>query len=401
MSEIIQYNKPSKLIFDKKSKRKIDPSTGQLIADVLITAEEVVEYAGFENEQFIEDGFKSTDIISVYRPWEEIKKGSETIQGKPGIWGHAETNVDNIKDLPHIGTVLSSTELDEKNHQLKDRISIHDKDAIENILNGNDGVSAGYTANYVRQNGVFKGTKYDYIQTDIEYNHLAVGVDPRCAVARVLDSKPSFLNVMEGDKPMSKKINVEDQSLTDIAKIVEDSDTIVTDSDTKVPSLNANKEISPELDPALIFDESEEEMTGDKNCNKDMSKDEKDVEKIKKTTEDSAIAKELSELRKEMNQLKKERKMIQDSQIQIMKNSELINLANNSLGMVLDSKCDINKIIDEKLSRDAILSSITFDSKEEKIGAFKAYCQLQSQNFITFDSVNDDSKDYMNNMEVA
>ena len=307
MSQIIQYNKPSKLIFDKKSKRKIDPSTGQLIADVLITAEEVVQYAGFENEQFIEDGFEATDIINVYRPWEEIKKGAETIQGKPGIWGHAETNVDNIKELPHIGTVLSSTYLDEKNHQLSDKISIHDKSAIEDILNGNDGVSAGYVANYVKQNGVFKGKQYDYIQTDIEYNHLAVGVDPRCAVARVLDSKPSFLNVMEGDKPMSKKINVADESLVELAKNVEDSETIVADSDTKVPSLGANKDISPELNLDLIFDESEEEMTGDKDCDKTMAKDEKEVEKEKKSTEDSLVAAEIALLRKEVNQIKKEK----------------------------------------------------------------------------------------------
>lgn len=56
-------------------------------------------------------------------------------------------------------------------------LTVTDKAMVQKIMSGRKGaVSLGYTTVLVREDGVYKGEKYDYKQTKVEYNHLA-GVD--------------------------------------------------------------------------------------------------------------------------------------------------------------------------------------------------------------------------------
>ena len=82
-----------------------------------------------------------------------------------------EVNSTNVKELA-VG--FTGEDIQKQDNYLLTKLKITDKDTIDAINNGKRGLSYGYKVNLIKKDGVHKGKKYDYIQTDIKGNHLAV-----------------------------------------------------------------------------------------------------------------------------------------------------------------------------------------------------------------------------------
>lgn len=53
-------------------------------------------------------------------------------------------------------------------------MTITDKATIDLIEKGKNQVSMGYSANLIPESGTYKGARYDFRQTDIDYNHISI-----------------------------------------------------------------------------------------------------------------------------------------------------------------------------------------------------------------------------------
>ncbi len=156
-----------KIIMDSKSNRYFDENGYLVIKDNKIAKAGVFEYLGRE----IYDSLPESEIFKVYRPWEELEKTAKDFEGMPVKLGHEWVQPEK-RDLK-IGAISGEVKLEEP--YLTADIKIYDKDAIDEIINNNIvELSPGYTAKYVEEHGEYNGEKYDFMQEDIKYNHLAI-----------------------------------------------------------------------------------------------------------------------------------------------------------------------------------------------------------------------------------
>lgn len=173
-----------RIILDSKSNRYFDENGFLVIKDNKIAKAGVFEYLGRE----ISDSLPETEIYKVYRPWEELEKSAKDFEGMPLKYGHEWVQPEK-RDIK-IGAVSGEVKLEEP-YLIAD-IKIYDKDAIEEITNkGIVDLSPGYRAHYKQESGEYNGEKYDFMQEDIKYNHLAIVENGRSGKeVRIADEMP-------------------------------------------------------------------------------------------------------------------------------------------------------------------------------------------------------------------
>ena len=183
------------LLFDGSQtfKSKIDKTTGFLTAPVILARTGVQHYMGFEL------GLKDRlmEKIGVMRPAEEVFN-SESIKSYVNLivtndHPTAPVTINNVKKLQK-GQV---SEVIKNDKVLSGVVTITDKDQISKIQNGKIEVSVGYANNLKKEKGSFEGVDYEFIQTDIKANHLAIVDAGRCGSACKLtmdhNKKESFM----------------------------------------------------------------------------------------------------------------------------------------------------------------------------------------------------------------
>ena len=102
-----------------------------------------------------------------------------TLRGVPITNGHTAVNSENVRQHA-IGTVLSEGKQDGDN--MVAEIVIHDPTPV---LQGKKELSLGYEVKLDETTGEWNGQKYDAIQRDIRFNHLAVVERGRAGNARL------------------------------------------------------------------------------------------------------------------------------------------------------------------------------------------------------------------------
>lgn len=145
-------------------------------------------------------------IVRQYRPAEEVlnKDSYSTLSNAPVTNEHPRefVNSKNIKKY-QVGFVRDGIEVVD-NKFLKARLVIQDDDTINEIIsNKKVEVSCGYTCTHEIKDGEFEGEgRYDLIQRDINYNHLAIVYKGRAGeqVRLTYDSADSDLNIMITDE---------------------------------------------------------------------------------------------------------------------------------------------------------------------------------------------------------
>lgn len=140
-----------------------------------------------------------TDIVSVYRPADQVFN-ADSLASYDGVditddHPSEMVNADNYKELT-VGHVSGPAVQD--GDYVKANLIVKDAEAIKLVESGKAQLSAGYTAEYVNSPGTTSdGVDYEFIQSDIKINHVALVDSPRAgSMARIFD------NQMEN--PMSK-----------------------------------------------------------------------------------------------------------------------------------------------------------------------------------------------------
>lgn len=264
-----------KELFDKgfnQFDKYIDEQTGFLHINGVVARTGIQDYLGLE----LGDTENPTAPIGVYRPKEEVLKQEslDTYINSIVTDNHPNEFVttDNIKDLGKGST--SSIEVFEKDgiDYIKAKMTITDKNLINKIMNGKVEISAGYSQDLIKEKGEFQGKAYDYKQTNIKINHVAIVDKGRCGdKCKVTTDKKDIINTKtkkQGDLMASIVIDGVTHEVTDcVGKFI-------SDLNSKVTALDAD----------FIKEKSEKEKVKGEN-----EKLKEDMEEEKKKTSDTLV----------------------------------------------------------------------------------------------------------------
>lgn len=166
----------------EKFKATIDEVSGFLTAPVVLARVGVQHYYGYELGL---TGDESTKKFGVYRSPEEVfsKNSVDTFINLVATDDHPliPVTVDNVKDL-QVGTV-SGVKASDNKETLEGLLTITDKESIKKSKDGKVEVSVGYSNTLIEKKGTYNGVDYDFAQTEIEANHLAIVDAGRCGAA--------------------------------------------------------------------------------------------------------------------------------------------------------------------------------------------------------------------------
>lgn len=123
------------------------------------------------------------------------------------VGGVTEQNLRDVK----VGSLGTTIEKD--SYRVYATIRVDSQDAINSIKAGKQGLSCGYTCDMEERSGTWMGVKYDAIQRNIRYNHVALvnegraGDDARISVGR-LDSAADMTDE-EIEKLLKESLDLE------------------------------------------------------------------------------------------------------------------------------------------------------------------------------------------------
>ena len=242
-----------KIVLDSKSNRYFDDNGYLVIKNNKIAKAGVFEYLGRE----ISDKLPAGEIYKVFRPWEELKKTAKDFEGMPVKFGH-EWVEPSKRDLK-IGSISGEVKAEEP--YLTADIKIYDKGAIEAVTGeGIVDLSPGYSAKYTAEAGEYNGEKYDFMQRDIKYNHLAVVDNGRSGKdVKISDNKPDVSGVNNtGDNNMNRSL--ERNALGMLSYVKKTYDECITSKTDDVDKRELIREIvAIAVKPDTDFEGGEEE----------------------------------------------------------------------------------------------------------------------------------------------
>ena len=156
------------------------PSTRTTTRDGYLTASAVLARAGIQQYRFDELGIKDSkhqpdDMVNVFRSREALEQAVESFEKQPitldHTWTHAgnwrRNAVGDVHDIAMDGDHMWGT------------LVLRDARAIEKVHGGRIQLSNGYNAQVIPRSGTYQGEPYEYEQTDLVGNHVAVVEDLR------------------------------------------------------------------------------------------------------------------------------------------------------------------------------------------------------------------------------
>lgn len=234
--------------------KHIDEDTGFLHINGVIARTGIQVYSNAELGDFSEP----LKLVNVYRPREEVLK-EESLQSfinAPVTDDHPMefVTVDNIKELGKGSTASYETYSKDGIDYIKAKLVVTDKELINKVINGKMELSAGYSQNLVKEKGEFEGVTYNYKQTNIKINHIALVDSARCGseCKLVFDNNSKIVDgntIMKG-KTMVIKLNDSEFEVVDaVANYIKsletkynDACTEMTKKDEDMEKLKAEKE---------------------------------------------------------------------------------------------------------------------------------------------------------------
>lgn len=187
----------------------IDEDSGFLRINGIVARTGIQVYSNAE----VGDYNEPLKMVNVYRPRDEVLKEESlsTYANAPITDDHPNTfvTVDNATELIKGSVATYETYNKDGIDYIKAQIVVTDKDLINKVINGKMELSAGYSQNLVKEKGEFEGVIYDYIQTNIKINHVALVDSARCGqeCKLVFDSNSIIVdeNTLKGIDSMEEK----------------------------------------------------------------------------------------------------------------------------------------------------------------------------------------------------
>lgn len=238
----------------------IDEDTGFLHINGIVARTGIQPYMGAE----LGDLDNPTTMFNVYRPREEVLKEESlaTFINAPITDEHPSefVTVDNVKELSKGSTASYETFNKDGIDYVKVKIVVTDKELINKVINGKMELSAGYSQQLIKEKGEFEGVTYDYKQTNIKINHIALVDSARCGQ----ECKLVFDNNII--------INSENQRKEDSIMEEENKEIQTPDVEATPTAINI-EEIAMKVAEILKAKELEEEMMEDENMEEKKSID--------------------------------------------------------------------------------------------------------------------------------
>ena len=258
--------------------RHTDGNGFETYKDCQFFCECVAQYLGSEIDVDGKLGLKPKGIYNVYRPKSEITKKEflDTLQAKPILDDHTVIgNVDGMRSPDKENTAGVLTDVKVVGNALQGRIDIWSPALIKKVHSGKRELSLAYACDFIPRKGVYKGERYDFVQSNLRCgNHLAfVDVARNGHDCRVKDS--AFVR--------DEKIKLETPDM-DISKL---------SADEVVEALKGcSDEVRAKCKDFLNTPTEEEKKAAEAKAAEDAKKAE---EEAKKKAEDEAKAKEEAE----------------------------------------------------------------------------------------------------------
>lgn len=191
-----------------------------------ISRVQIAPYTGKQIDVSGEAGLEPKKIYYVYRSAKELfnKETMKSFDGMPFKVGHqmlgkGQGNVKSVDSTPIDGCFMNVRRSEDRPDYLIADIVIYTDRALRAIANGTKELSLGYRCAYVPHEGVYEGQEYQFLQTNITANHLAlvphgragstVCVQDEAIIADdglivTCDSLPEEIQVMEKDEKKAK-----------------------------------------------------------------------------------------------------------------------------------------------------------------------------------------------------
>lgn len=256
-------------------------------------------------------------VIREYRPAEEVFRGEtlDSLRGAPLTDDHPKEFVtpQNARDLMRgfTGDTIERVKSDKEPgiEFQKTSVTVTDQDTIDKIERGKVEVSLGYRVQLDETPGEFNGERYDFRQTDILVNHLALvdkargGEEVRLRLdgdAILVDEDGSYENPKE-DK-MKVKIGDREFDVEDgLGKAIKGMQDEMSKLKKKMESKGDNEADKAELDKLQAkVDHLEEELVkakeSAKTVNLDALKERRKLEKVAEKCLDEETFKKIDEM---------------------------------------------------------------------------------------------------------
>jgi hypothetical protein len=209
------------------------------------------------------EGFAIATRVGVF----SYMKADGTIQKefRPAEEVFQEDSINSFKMIPitdeHQGAIsaenakslsvgITGQEIKQDGRYLAPFVKITDKEAIRQVKLGKRGLSFGYTVDLVKEDGIYNGEKYDFVQRNIRGNHLAIVNYGRAGdKARLrIDSQDAFCvnnNFNNNQNSMLKKIRLDEKDF----EVAEEVAAKLDSSAAKISDLEStNKELKSRMD---------------------------------------------------------------------------------------------------------------------------------------------------------
>lgn len=181
-------------------------------------------------------GIDANKMYKVFRNHDELEKAIDSLKLKPIIDDHTLLGLE-IGGVPAEKKGVHGT-LGEQFSLVDDilysNLVVHSETLKELIENGKKELSCGFLCDYVKQNGVYNGESYDFIQTNLRGNHIALVDEGRMGKdVAILDSKDNLNGDILMDREELKKLILECMGKPDA---MDECKTSATDADETKPA---------------------------------------------------------------------------------------------------------------------------------------------------------------------
>lgn len=253
--------------------KKIDKAGHWLIKGNPLSKEGVYPYSGKVIDPSGEWGLEPDVLYPVYRPAEELAKSAESFNGVE-VRNEHEMVGDGAGMTPADSVVCGGTVYNVRMNpdnagELICDMRLFGNELRQLVQTGKKQLSLGYFCKYRKQSGEWNGQHYDFIQHDLEGNHVALVKEGRMGSSvRVFDS-------MTFDQMEIPKMNIKEE----IAKMLEgkDEDILSKCKDALEGILNPDKGNDGDEDKDKDKDKDsncgDEDYEGDKPESQDAEED--------------------------------------------------------------------------------------------------------------------------------
>lgn len=208
--------------------KKIDTAGMWTIKSNPITHSGVAMYSGRAIDATGSLGLEPLKLYPVYRPIEELVKACESFNGKPLINNHEMIGTAEGLTKPDEknvgGTIFNVRQADGIGDTIVADMTIFSDEIQKNVQDGKCELSLGYYCKYRPEVGTHNGQRYDFVQYDLEGNHIAlVDCGRMGSGVRVFDSKTMVFDSMEINMEKKAKTLDADELRDEVSALLKDA----------------------------------------------------------------------------------------------------------------------------------------------------------------------------------